>query len=213
MSAIKAIAGKSHLGPWSAGWPEPVTITLGPAALEAQPSAYIQAVWKDRKYGTAASVGVSAAVAGNEVLVRLEWQAVSPRFGITDNNVFPDGCGVLLPANGEDAELSTMGSPDAPVVSWYWRAGTDVPFVGDAQGLGTVSRRKSHVLKAAAEWANGRWAVVFRSPAGEHGLPANGAALRAAFGVWTGANEERAGLAAYSQDWSEIAMPASRGGR
>ena len=201
------------LGPWSAGWPEPVEVKLGPVPLEAQPSAYVQAAWKDRPYGTTPSARVSAATTGDRLLLRVEWQAESPRTAITDNNVFADACGALFPANGQNAPLATMGNEAEPVISWYWRAGTDTPFVGEARGLGTVSRRASHTLSAAAAWASGKWAVVFQHPLGDAGLKAAaGSSIPAAFAVWSGAANERAGLAAYSPEWLEITIPAGRGG-
>lgn len=203
------------LGPWTANWPEPVEVNLGPAPLEAQPSAYVQEAWKSRPYGTTPNARVSAVAAGDQLLVRLEWKAESPRTGITDNNVFADACGVLFPANGSSAPLGTMGNAAEPVVSWYWRAGADSPFVGDAAGLGTVSRRSTHALAAAAEWSSGSWAVVFQHPLGQQGLAARaGSTIPAAFAVWSGAANERAGLAALSGEWLAIAIPGGgkRGG-
>lgn len=205
------VAPGKDLGPWSGVWPKPADIPLGPAPLDSQPSAYIQAAWKDRPYGTTATVSASAAVAEGSLLVRLEWQADAPRFAITDNNVFADACAVMLPANGKNAALQTMGSPDEPVVTWYWRAGADAPFLSDATGLGTVARRAAHELSSNAEWNSGRWAVVFRVPLGQDGLPGGGGPVLAAFAVWSGASEERAGLAAYSLEWSQLVIPASSG--
>ena len=201
------------LAPWSAGWPEPVEISLGPAPLEAQPSAYVQAAWKDRPYGTTPSARISAATAGATLLLRVEWKSESPRFAITDNNVFADACGALFPANGKSAPLETMGTAGEPVVSWYWRAGTELPFVGDATGAGTVSRRKTHALSASGEWASGSWAVVFKHPLGQAGLEASaGSNIPVAFAVWRGSGEERGGLAAYSPAWLQLEIPgAGRG--
>jgi steroid C-25 hydroxylase gamma subunit len=201
------------LRPWSAGWPEPVEVKLGPAPLEAQPSAYVQAVWKDRPYGTTPSARVSAATDGGALFLRLEWASESPRLAITDNNVFADACGALFPANGKSATLETMGDEAEPVISWYWRAGTETPFVGDATGLGTVARRSAHALSAAAELASGKWAVVFRHPLAEQGLKATpGASIPAAFAVWSGSMNERAGLAAFSPEWLAIAIPGGQRG-
>ena len=212
-AASLTAAQAKALGPWSAGWPDPVEISLGPAPLEAQPSAYLQVAWKDRPYGTTPSARVSAATADGTLLLRLEWASESPRFGITDNNVFADACGALFPANGKGAALETMGTADEPVVSWYWRAGTEMPFVGDSSGLGTVSRRKTHGLSASAEWASGNWAVVFRHPLGQEGFEAlAGSTIPAAFAVWRGSAGERAGLAAYSPAWLELAIPGARRG-
>lgn len=212
MAASLTAAQAKALGPWSAGWPDSVEIRLGPAPLEAQPSAYVQAAWKGRPYGTTPSARVSAATADGTLLLRLEWASESPRFAITDNNVFADACGALFPTNGKSADLETMGTPDAPVITWYWRAGTELPFVGDAGGLGTVSRRKTHALTASAEWSSGHWAVVFRHPLGQHGFEASGGgSIPAAFAVWRGSADERSGLAAYSAGWLELTIPGGRG--
>lgn len=201
------------LEPWSSNWPKATEVALGPAPLEAQPSAYVQEAWKSRPYGTTARAMVSAVSSGDDLLVRMEWAAESPRNGITDNNVFADACGVLFPANGASAPLQTMGNAAEPVVSWYWRAGAESPFVGDASGLGTVSRRATHALSAAGEWSSGSWAVVFRHPLGQQGLEARaGKAIPAAFAVWSGAANERAGLAGLSAEWLEITIPGGKRG-
>jgi len=194
----------------SAGWdgiPE-VAIDLAPTDLDAQPSAYVRTAWAQRPYGEGRTVRVQAAVAGEKVFVRLRWQASEPRPAITDNNVFADACGVLFPLDGNSAELSTMGSDDWPVQAWHWRAGAPEPFVLIARGLGTAERQQVHAVSVDAAHATDEWRVVFSRALGAKGVPlARGSAVPVGFAVWSGANNERAGIKAYSPRWTELRIP------
>lgn len=195
----------SALGPWSKDWGKGATVKLQPAPLDAQPSAYVQVTWRDKVYGQVPEVLVHCVQASGATLVRMEWACESPRFNITDNDVFADACALLVPANGHAAPLATMGSETEPVVAWHWRAGAETAFVADGTGVGTLTRRAKHDLTATAEWRSGRWAVVFSHPAGTNGhAPALSTDGLVAFAVWTGANQERGPLASCSPAWSRI---------
>ncbi|MCZ2111602.1 MAG: hypothetical protein LC118_18915 [Dehalococcoidia bacterium] len=203
---VSTLAKKaSALGPWSTGWGTGTTVALQPSPLDAQPSAYVQEAWRERPYGKVPEVLVHCVQASGAMLVRMEWECESPRHNITDNDVFADACALLMPANGHAAPLMTMGSEAEPVVTWHWRAGAETAFVADGTGAGTLTRRTNHDLAATAEWKSGRWAVVFSHPAGTNGhTPTLNAGGLVAFAVWTGANQERGGLASCSPAWSRI---------
>jgi DMSO reductase family type II enzyme heme b subunit len=174
-------------------------VKIEPTPLDRLPSAYVQASWRGRPRGGIGEVRVRAASGGGVVAVRLDWAALRPSRLISDVNVYPDACAVLFPADGREAEFGTMGSPKHPVQGWHWRAGTDLPFVVTATGIGTVERAKEHPVRVRARWAEGRWQVVLAGPLGKDGIPLRkGPALPVAFAVWSGAARERAGLKSVS---------------
>jgi DMSO reductase family type II enzyme heme b subunit len=208
-----SVATARGLGPWTEGWGVPGSVPLQPTPLDAQPSAYVQESWRERSYGKTAEVLVQFVRTPEAVYGRVEWVCPSPRFGITDNDVFADACAILFPANGHAAPLATLGDKSEPVVAWHWRAGAETPFIAEGTGLGTLSRRPKHELSVAAEWRQDRWAVVFTHPLASNGNPASPATSDlVAFAVWSGANQERAGLAAYSPAWSRLRQEATAGG-
>jgi DMSO reductase family type II enzyme heme b subunit len=187
---------QDFLSPRAPAWndaPE-ASLPLQPTPLDAQPSAYVQKAWAGRKRGAIPSISVRALAAGGQLVLRLQWAAADPRHTIDDNDVYADACAVLFPADGKDAEISTMGSPERPVTTWYWRAGAS-PDVAAARGLGTVSREAQHALQAAGEWQNGSWQVVLAGPA---------SSARIAVAVWSGAAGERAGLKSHTPSWHDL---------
>ncbi len=114
---------------------------------------------------------------------------------------------MLFPADGREAEFDTMGSPEHPVQGWHWRAGTDLPFVVTATGIGTVERAKEHPVQVRSRWSEGRWQVVLAGPLGAGGMPLRkGSGLPVAFAVWSGAARERAGLKSYSPQACELRL-------
>jgi steroid C-25 hydroxylase gamma subunit len=185
-----------------------LTVDLNPTELDSQPSAYVRKAWENRPHGVTPSVRVQAALAGEAVLLRLSWQAAVARPAITDNNVFADACGVLFPLDGNKADIDTMGSEEWPVHAWNWRAGSPEPFVITARGLGTVERQLAHAVTADAVYLGDEWTVVFSRRLSASGVPlARGSAIPVGFAVWSGSNNERAGLKAYSPEWIELRIP------
>jgi DMSO reductase family type II enzyme heme b subunit len=179
------------------------SFALVPTPLEAQPSAYVRAAWHGRPRGAIPTISVRAASADGQLLLRLRWAAAEPNRGITDSNVYADACAVLFPAIGH-APLDTMGSPEEPVIAWYWRAGGE-PLVSRATGLGTVSRLSPHNLEAVATWVAGEWVVVLSSPLGAaEPVLDHGKATDVAFAAWLGAASERAGLKSYTPSWQTL---------
>ncbi|HJN50853.1 MAG: ethylbenzene dehydrogenase-related protein [Pseudomonadales bacterium] len=197
------------LSPVAAAWDatREVVISLTPTPLERQPSAYVQTVWRERPRGEVSEVKVRALCNDSSVVLRLDWAAGEPRRSINDVNVYADGCAVLFPANGEAAELDTMGSPEKPVAAWHWRAGDEQPFSVTATGIGSVKRIVEHPIKVGARWGEGRWRVALGSP-----LPtdtvglARGGAVPVAFAVWCGAADDRGGLKSYSQQFHQLRL-------
>ncbi len=205
-----AEAGPQLLAPAGAPWKSvsETIVSLAPTPLDAQPSAYVRASWADRAHGTLASAGLSAVVAGDALYLRLRWAAAEPRLAITDNDTYADACAMLFPLDGKAAELSTMGDERRPVQAWHWRAGTALPFVITATGLGTVTRLPDHPVSVGAAWESGSWSVIFRRSLQEAGVPLSaGGSIPLGIAVWSGANNERAGLKAHTPAWLTLNLP------
>ena len=174
-------------------------VPVGPTPLERLPSAYVQVSWRDRPRSGIGEMRVRAATNGGGLAVRLEWGALRPSRRISDVNVYPDGCALLFPADGREAEFGTMGSEKHPVGGWHWRAGTELPFVVTARGIGTVERAKEHPVQVRSRWSEGRWQVVLAGPVGSGGIPlGKRSGLPVAFAVWSGAARERGGVKSVS---------------
>ena len=182
-------------------------VPIDPTPLERLPSAYVQVSWRDRPRSNIGELRVRAAAGTGGLALRLDWAALRPSRSISDVNVYPDACAVLFPADGRAAEFGTMGSRKHPVQGWHWRAGTDVPFVVTATGIGSVERAREHPVQARARWADGRWQVVLAGPLGGHGIPLQEElAMPVAFAVWSGVARERAGLKSYSPQRCELRL-------
>jgi len=100
-----------------------------------------------------------------------------------------------------------MGSADAPVVGWYWRAGTDEPFEITAKGIGTVDRAKEHGVRCSARWSDDRWCVTLaRDIHLPHPVFGHEGEIPIAFAVWAGAAGERAGLKSHSPEFHRLRL-------
>jgi DMSO reductase family type II enzyme heme b subunit len=186
---------------------EEVVVPVEPTPLDRQPSAYVQVAWRDRPRSGVGQVRVRAAASDGGFAVRLNWTAARPVRLIDDVNVYPDACAVIFPADGREAELSTMGSPKHPVRAWHWRAGSDPPFVVTATGIGTVERIAEQAVQGRASWTDVSWQVALVGALGAGGVPLEkGSALPVAFAVWSGAARERAGLKSFSPQPCELRL-------
>lgn len=186
---------------------EEIVVGLEPTPLDRQPSAYVRAAWRDRRRGDISSLKVRSLTTTSAVALRLEWAAPRPVRRISDYNVYADACAVLLPGDGATLEHETMGSPEHPVEAWYWRAGSEDPFVLSATGIGTTQRASAHSVVAGAGWDGGCWQVVLARPLKADGVGlAHGDRLPVAFAVWSGVAGERAGLKSFSPLAYELAV-------
>jgi len=187
---VKRISG-DLADPAAAAWDSAATETVGlaPVPLDAQPTEYIRVAWADRPYGKVGSADVAAAHDGERLYVRLQWADSE-----TPNTEFQDAAGVIFPANGADAPVSTIGGDGSPVRLWYWQANLDAARDLDARGPGVFAKRAEPAVDANASLADGRWSVVLSS-----GLDSGVSRLGVA--VWDGSNEERAGIGAVTPEW------------
>lgn len=214
MKAVKLqLATRTLLNPAAAQWGKVPAeeIRMGATSLHLQPSRYVRTAWAGKPVGAVRFLKVQAAHNGQDLLFRLEWPDPTRNSDYGDGSVFPDAAGVLFPLNG-DAPLQSMGSDQAPVNAWFWRAsfpeGQAQNVIG--RGPGTVEQTERSPVQARAGWRDGRWELVFARP-----LAANGAQAvklsaekpaKVAFAVWDGASQERAGLKSFSKDWLELAI-------
>jgi len=202
-----ALNSKTLLNPASPEWEKvPVeTINMGGTPLANQPSRYIRTAWADRPIGKVRFLNVRAAHNGKDLLFHLEWRDESCDVDYSGRG-FPDGAGVLFPLNG-DAPLTSMGSEEAPVNAWFWRA--DQPEA--ARNVRAQGTEKSRIA-ARSEWKDGTWRLVLSRPLavadqkGEAVQLAAGGSTKVAFAVWEGGSGERAGIKAFSKQWRELTL-------
>jgi len=190
-------------------------VKMSPTPLANQPSEYIKASRDERGIGKVTSLAVQAAHNRTEVFFRLSWEDLEKSTRMTDMNVFPDGCGILMPLAAGDPPIDEMGSRDAPVNAWFWRADRDDRAQNVwATGLGTTAYSEKCYVRARSHWRDGRWTVVFARPLvvrkqqREAIQLALGATVRVGFAVWQGSNGERGGLKSFSKEWREIVLEA-----
>jgi steroid C-25 hydroxylase gamma subunit len=196
---------------WSAIPGEPLKMDATPLAN--QPSEYIKASRDEKQIGKVRSLMVQAAHNGTDIFLRLTWEDQSKNVEITDNNLFPDGCGVLMPLNGGSPPIDEMGSKDAPVNAWFWRADFgDQPRNTVARGLGSTQFSKKCAIRTKSVWGQGAWAVVFTRPLAlpeqkdETTQLAPGQTVQVGFAVWEGSNGERAGVKSFSKEWRALIL-------
>lgn len=191
------------------------SLKLDATPLANQPSEYIKASRDEKQIGKIRSLMVQAAHDGSDVFFRLSWEDLNKNVEITDTNMFPDGCGILMPLNGGDPPIDEMGSKDAPVNAWFWRADlNDVPHNTIAHGLGTTQFSKQCPIQSKSVWGQGAWVVVFArrlavpEQKDETVQLAPGQAVKVGFAVWEGSNGERAGVKSFSKEWRELKLEA-----
>lgn len=177
----------------------------------AQPSVYARQAWATRPYGRVPAVRVRSLHNGMNIFFRLEWDNATPSDELADTNVFVDACGILLPLRG-DALISSMGAPEQPVEAWRWRADQpDTAIKVTATGLGTARRQGADSLQARSSWAAGkRTVVISRAFVPESSVESTplkpGTTTKVGIAVWEGANQERAGIKAFSGTWIDVAI-------
>lgn len=202
MKAIKLqLANVTLLNPRARQWDNVPKTHLALRGTEArsQPSAYVRTSWAGRHIGAVRSLSVQAARNRQTVFFRLEWPDASHNPDYGDGTTFPDAAAVLFPTNG-DSPLALMGSPEAGIQAWYWRA--NHPEFGQAlayHGFATEELQPNLPILNAGCWEDSRWTVIIGAPVAG-GLPSD----RVAFAVWEGSNQERAGLHSYSPEWQEL---------
>jgi len=172
-----------------------------------QPTPYTRAAWKDRKVGAVSRVDVQTAHDGTSVFIRLEWADATENRTVEDNNVFPDGAGVLFPIK-KTAPINKMGSETEPVNAWQWQANSERGRSVIAHGVGTTEPTPETVEVASVR-SHDHWQVILSRRLAGNGKSVElkpGATSRIGVAVWEGSNGERAGFKAYTPDWTDIRL-------
>ncbi len=218
MQCVKVSATRAELlDPGAAAWGSipGEALKMDATPLANQPSEYIKASRDAKQIGKVKSLTVQAAHNGQEVFFRLSWEDANKSIEITDTNVFPDGCGVLMPMKAGDTPIDEMGSKDVPVNAWFWRADQqDKPHNTFAKGLGSTLFSKECKIETKSAWANGMWTVVFARALAVPDQPeesaqlAAGQTVKVGFSVWEGSNGERGGVKSFSKEWRELTLVA-----
>ena len=197
----------NYLSPGSPYWARvPATqVAMMPTPLAMQPTAYIRNSWDKKTYGQTASLDVASVHDGETWALRASWNGSGP--GATD---FPDAVAVALPVRNNPV-LALMGAEDAPIHYLRWGAGKKGLQSILATGIG-LSVPGPNLKTEAHSVADGKtWRVVIARAlhAGPDAAPlAPGKKTGIGFALWQGANDERAGIKAFSVDWSELVLDA-----
>ena len=196
-----------YVPPRAGAWSQVAStrVPLMPAPLPMQPTEYVRRSWEGRPYGQTTALEVASVHDGRNLAVRVVWETSA-----TDSPEFPDALAIALPVR-DVAPLILMGSADAPIHILRWQA--DRPGVRSllATGIGRSAPGPTVESTAQAEADRNRWQVVVTRALGGGGDVAPieaGKPTRIGFALWRGANSERAGIKAFSIDWTELVPEA-----
>ncbi len=180
----------------------PVVLPLVAVPLEDQRNAYVRAAWRDRPYGRTGVAWLRVAHHDDRLLVHLSWDGSEAPTG-----EFPDACGVFFPRRDGSSDVRTMGTPDDPVDLWLWRdrlaSQQGLPAARHLVATGPGVFRPPHAdpdeVSAGSVREGTRWSVVLSGP-----RRVLDEARRVGVVVWDGSNDERAGIGAVSETWTEV---------
>lgn len=199
---------------WEAA-PESV-LPLTPVPLQSvDPSKYVRDAVSEESVGAVDAVRLRGIVNETAIALRLVWEDPSPDWSLNSGGDFADKAAVMFPLR-DGASAMSMGSPEAPVNIWYWRADGSGPYDVLAQGMGTTERRGSDLggLSCDAAHDGDRWHVVFRRPLSTADETVVGLDSRRSIGValavWEGSNRERGPLKAFSGEFRELVLRGCR---
>ncbi len=204
------------LDPFAGAWESVPAEDLEMAGtpLANQPSEYVKASRDENNVGKVHALKVQTVHNGSEIIFRLSWSDDTDNTAAA-SNVFPDACGILMPIIGEPP-IEEMGSEEAPVNAWFWRANYKDDFAQNtvARGLGTTVFTENSPIRARGSWREDAWAVTFARPlavpalADEATQLVAGGSVKIGFAVWEGSNGERAGVKSFSKEWREMVLTA-----
>lgn len=210
MLAKKVADASGLLKPNAKAWDkvDKEVVDLVGMPVHLQTSRYVRTVWADKLIGKVRAISVRAAHDDERLAVRLEWNDDTKNTEFADR-LFPDGAAVVFPT-AKEAALATLGSAEAKVNEWLWRADLEHGENMVAQGLGTDTPSNGVAVDANAEWNDGRWSVVLSRPLKAKGADnvklTPGKTVKVGFTVWEGSNRERGDLRSYSRDWRELTL-------
>jgi len=185
-------------------------IGLMPTPLQMQPTEYIRASWESRKYGQTPKLEVASVHDGEMWALHASWHGNSPTPGgsVDPLSIFPDAFAIALPVRNNPV-LALMGSKDAPIHYLRWSADKKELVSMLATGIGLSLPGPELKRSAQAVMQGTAWHVVIARTLGEGkdvAPLAAGKKTAVGFALWRGSNEERAGIKAFSIDWTELAL-------
>ncbi|NMG55177.1 hypothetical protein [Aromatoleum aromaticum] len=198
---------KDYLSPTSGGWDAIAKeeVDLMPTPLAMQPTEYIRKSWEGRSYGAVKALRIASVHDGETWSLLASWAGVSP-----SGKDFPDAFAIALPVRGNPA-LALMGEPEAPIHYLRWAANKEGVQSILATGIGSSQPGSEVRCTVVAQPIGDVWNVVISRPlgSGKGVAPLQaGAKTRIGFAVWNGGNDERAGIKAFSIDWTELVLEA-----
>lgn len=205
---------KNYLTPDAAHWARvPATqVNMMPTPLQMQPTEYIRVSWANKQYGQIQKLEVASVHDGETWALRATWTGSSPgeRESADALSDFPDALAIALPVRNNPV-LALMGAKDAPIEYLRWSAKKEGVESRIATGIGQ-SEAGPEIKRTAQAVTNGavRQLVITRAMGtGKDIAPlAAGKKTGVGFAVWLGANDERAGIKAFSIDWTELDLEA-----
>lgn len=197
---------EAYRNPLAAEWGretvEQVKMAATPMAM--QPTAYIRNSRANMPHGQVSELQVASVHDGETLALALSWEGVAP-----PGRDFPDAVAVTFPVRGNPI-LMLMGSKNDPMHILQWKAGKGVRSLL-ANGIGLSDKGPELKIASRAEEDGKRWRVVITRVLGQGGNVAPvvpGHETKIGFAVWSGINDERAGLKSFSLDWIPFAVDA-----
>jgi len=178
------------------------TVPMMPTPVALQPTQYIRVKWETLPYGQLSSISTGAVHDGETIAFYTEWQCAVEHV--------KDAVAIALPIRGQPV-LMTMGSPDSPVHFLHWIAKKEGVRSTYSQGIGSTQLGVAVVADGSGTWVDGRRRVVITRQLGDfiEAAPLRpGVTSKIGYAVWQGANDERAGLKAFSMDWKPLEIEA-----
>jgi DMSO reductase family type II enzyme heme b subunit len=166
-------------------------------------------------HGTAAHQRLQAQAIGTveEVYIRVQWEDKGKHDQIRNLTDFSDAVAVQFPQNRNPQTTAIMGTREAPVNIWYWKASSGKAQNLVAEGPFTIVPAPAQDVEAVGEYKDGRWVVTFR----RNRKPQDGSSvdltgmrvMPVAFALWEGVNYEANGLKAVTTEaaqgrWVEL---------
>lgn len=205
---------KNYISPVSPYWARvgAAKIPMMPTPLGMQPTEYIRVSWDKRPYGQTPSLDVKSVHDGEIWAIHASWKGSEPgTYDFPDAlNGFPDALAVAFPVRNNPV-MVTMGGEDAPVHILHWTAQKEGVMSVLATGIGTSEPGPNLKCAAQAVMEEQIWRLVITRPLGSgHNVAPLIAGKKTGVGfvLWLGANEERAGIKAFSIDWTKLDLEA-----
>ena len=191
---------QSYLDPASPRWTElsATTIPMAPTPLALQPTRYIRVKWEKLPYGQLPAINARAVHDGGSAAFFVEWDCAEehPK----------DAVAIALPIRGQPI-LALMGSADSPIHFLHWMAKSPGVRSTYSVGIGSTQLGVPVAADASGIWVKKKRKVVISREMGdfEEAAPLRPAEnSKIGYAVWQGANDERAGLKAFSVDWRSL---------